>query len=453
MQSLSTSTLAELSAAVARREVSPVEIVRACLDRVARLDGRLHSFLDVHADEAMADARQAERELSSGPGRGPMHGLPDGLKDLIDVAGKATTVNSAARRGKIAEMDAAVTRRLRDAGAIIIGKQALGEFMLGGTQFDLPWPPPRNPWNLEKDPSNSSSGSAVAVAAGLCPAAIGSDTGGSIRGPAAWCGIAGLKPTYGLVARTGSVDYAPSLDHLGPMAWTVEDCAILLDAIAANGAGRYAEALGEPVAGMRVGALRCYYEADPQVDEAVLEAMETTFEALRALDVEIVDVALTPAAVFNRAASTISMAEGFREHGDEFDRHEGAIGAVAMRRMRACRDVGPEEYGRALEEKIRLTREVDAVLENVDLILLPTARRPAQELGYDALRGDAFLNRPFSLTGHPALALCNGFTDDGLPLSLQIVGRHNDDATVLRLGHAVERALGLRARRPAIALQ
>ena len=235
MDSLATATLAELAGAVSARALSPVEIVQGCLDRIARLDGRLHAFLEVFADEALAEARAAEREIMAGNLRGPMHGLPVGLKDMIDVAGRATTANSPSRRDHVAARDAAVMRNLRAAGAVVLGKQALAEFMMAGTQLDLPWAAPVNPWNPALDPSNSSSGSAVAVAAGLCPAAIGSDTGGSIRGPAAWCGIAGLKPTYGLVSRDGSLDYAPSLDHLGPMAWTVEDCAILLDAIVAAG--------------------------------------------------------------------------------------------------------------------------------------------------------------------------------------------------------------------------
>ncbi len=449
MDSLATATLAELAGAVSARALSPVEIVQGCLDRIARLDGRLHAFLEVFADEALAEARAAEREIMAGNLRGPMHGLPVGLKDMIDVAGRATTANSPSRRDHVAARDAAVVRNLRAAGAVVLGKQALAEFMMAGTQLDLPWAAPVNPWNPALDPSNSSSGSAVAVAAGLCPAAIGSDTGGSIRGPAAWCGIAGLKPTYGLVSRDGSLDYAPSLDHLGPMAWTVEDCAILLDAMVA--AGTFRQALAGPIAGLRVGVPRAFFEGGQGVEPEMLAAFGHALSALADLGLDIREVALSPHAAYASAAAAISMAEGYALHGEAIERAPDLVGATALARMRACRGIPAEQVERARLRQADLTAELDGVLATVDLLALPAARRPAQPLGYDALKGDAFLNRAFNLTGHPTLAMCDGFDAAGLPLSLQLVGRRGGDAAVLRVGAALERVLGLRGRRPAIA--
>lgn len=449
MDSLATATLAELADAVAARALSPVEIAHGCLDRIARLDGSLHSFLEVFADGALADARAAEHEIMAGNLRGPMHGLPVGLKDMIDVAGRATTANSLSRRDHVAARDAAVVRNLRAAGAVVLGKQALAEFMMAGTQPDLPWPAPVNPWNPALDPSNSSSGSAVAVAAGLCPAAIGSDTGGSIRGPAAWCGIAGLKPTFGLVSRDGTLDYAPSLDHLGPMAWTVEDCAILLDAMV--GAGTFRQALAGPVAGLHVGIPRAFFEAGQGVELDMLAAFERALSALADLGLDISEVALSPHAAYASAAAVISMAEGYALHGEDMERAPDLVGAIALARMRACRGISADQVERARQRQAELTTELDGVFSTVDLLALPTARRPAQPLGYDALKGDAFLNRAFNLTGHPALAMCDGFDIAGLPLSLQLVGRRGEDATALRVGAALEHVLGLRGRRPAIA--
>jgi aspartyl-tRNA(Asn)/glutamyl-tRNA(Gln) amidotransferase subunit A len=449
MDSLATATLAELAGAVSARALSPVEIVQGCLDRIARLDGRLHAFLEVFADDALAEARAAEREIMAGHVRGPMHGLPVGLKDMIDVAGRATTANSPSRRDHVAARDAAVVRNLRAAGAVVLGKQALAEFMMAGTQLDLPWAAPVNPWNPALDPSNSSSGSAVAVAAGLCPAAVGSDTGGSIRGPAAWCGIAGLKPTYGLVSRDGSLDYAPSLDHLGPMAWTVEDCAILLDAMLA--AGTFRQALAGPVVGLRVGVPRAFFEDGQGIEPDMLAAFGHALSALADLGLDIAEVALSPLDAYASAAAVISMAEGYALHGEAIERAPDLVGATALARMRACRGISPEQVERARLRQADLTAELDGVLETVDLLALPAARRPAQPLGYDALKGDAFLNRAFNLTGHPALAMCDGFDTTGLPLSLQLVGRRGEDAAVLRVGAALERVLGLRGRRPAIA--
>ena len=227
-------TIAEAAALIAAKRLSPVELTRAYLDRIERLNGTLHAYVRVLHDEALAAARAAEAEIAAGHYRGPLHGIPIGLKDIYDTAGVPTEGGSKLCLGRIPASDATTTALLKEAGAIILGKLTTWEFAIGGTAFDTPFPPARNPWNIEHDPAGSSSGSGAAVAAGLCAVAMGSDTGGSIRWPAAWCGLAGLKPTYGRVSRAGIMPLSFSLDHAGPLTWTVEDAAIVLQAIAGH---------------------------------------------------------------------------------------------------------------------------------------------------------------------------------------------------------------------------
>src|SRR5712664_4255833 len=227
-------TIAEAARLIERKELSPVELVESRLDRIARLDGGLNSFIRVLAEEARADARAAEVEIAAGKYRGPLHGIPIGLKDIYETAGVATTGHSKVMQDHVPKKDAFSVQRLREAGAIVMGKLATHEFALGGPSFDLPWPPARNPWDTARFTGGSSSGTGASVAAGLVLGGTGSDTGGSIRGPAAFCGLAGIKPTYGLISRMGILPLAFSLDHAGPMAWTAEDCAILLQAMAGH---------------------------------------------------------------------------------------------------------------------------------------------------------------------------------------------------------------------------
>jgi len=227
-------TIAEAARLIERKELSPVELVESRLDRIARLDGRLNSFIRVLAEEARADARAAEAEIAADRYRGSLHGIPIGLKDIYETAGVATTGHSKVMQDHVPRADAFSVARLRDAGAIVMGKLATHEFAFGGPSFDLPWPPARNPWDTSRFTGGSSSGTGAAVAAGLVLGGTGSDTGGSIRGPAAYCGLAGIKPTYGLVSRMGILPLAFSLDHAGPLAWNAEDCAILLQAMAGH---------------------------------------------------------------------------------------------------------------------------------------------------------------------------------------------------------------------------
>jgi len=269
-------TIAEAARLIEKRELSPVELVDSRLDRIARLDGRLHSFIRVLADAARHEARASEAEIAAGTYRGPLHGIPIGLKDIYETAGVVTTGHSKVMQDHVPQKDAFSVQRLRNAGAIVLGKLATHEFAFGGPSFDLPWPPARNPWDLSRFTGGSSSGTGAAVAAGLVLAGTGSDTGGSIRGPAAFCGLAGIKPTYGLISRMGILPLAFSLDHAGPLAWTAEDCPIMLQAMAGHDAADpasanrpvrdYRAALQRDVNGLRLGLVRHFYERDNEAN-------------------------------------------------------------------------------------------------------------------------------------------------------------------------------------------
>src|SRR5438552_843439 len=276
-------TIAEAARLIERRELSPVELVDSRLDRIAKLDGKLNSFIRVLSEEARADARAAEAEIAAGKYRGPLHGIPIGLKDIYETAGVATTGHSKVMQDHVPQKDASSVQRLREAGAIVVGKLATHEFALGGPSFDLPWPPARNPWDLSRFTGGSSSGTGAAVAAGLVLGGTGSDTGGSIRGPAAYCGLAGIKPTYGLISRAGILPLGFSLDHAGPMAWTAEDCTILLQAMPGHDPADpasadhpipdYRTALAGNIKGLRIGLIRHFYESDNPANEATRQAI------------------------------------------------------------------------------------------------------------------------------------------------------------------------------------
>src|SRR5438094_7771011 len=299
-------TIAEAARLIEKRELSPVELVDSRLDRIARLDGRLNSFIRVLADSARTDARAAETEIKAGKYRGPVHGIPIGLKDIYETAGVATTGQSKVMQDHVPKEDAFSVKRLRAAGAVVMGKLATHEFALGGPSFNLPWPPARNPWDTTRFTGGSSSGTGASVAAGLVLGGTGSDTGGSIRGPSAFCGLAGIKPTYGLISRMGILPLAFSLDHAGPMAWNAEDCAILLQAMAGHdpsdpaSASRlvpdYRAALQGPVRGLRIGLIRHFYERDNEVNPATQAAIAAAAQTLESLGCTVREVTLSPLA-------------------------------------------------------------------------------------------------------------------------------------------------------------
>ncbi len=456
-------TIAEASARIEARTLSPVELTDAYLARVKRLDGTLNSHLLVLEEQAREDAKQAEAEIAAGRWKGPLHGIPIGLKDIYNTAGIRTTGHSALLRDNLPPEDAFTVTLLREAGAVITGKLATWEFAIGGSSFDLPWPPARNPWDVSLDPSGSSSGSAAAVAAGLCMGAMGSDTGGSIRGPAAWCGIAGHKPTYGYVSRRGILPLSFSFDHAGPMCWTSEDCALMMQVLARHDpmdpgsasvpAVNFTAGFGRGLKGLRVGVVRHFFEQDLLTDPETIAALETSVAVLRDMGAIVGDVTMSPFGTYADCGSLISRTEAYAIHQHWLRTSPELYGAFGRHRLMAGAFVLAADYINAQRERSRLVAEIAETMTSVDVVIFPTARCPARPIGEDSMASgfQPFFNRAFNVTGGPALSICNGFSQTGLPLALQIGGRPFEDALVLKVGDALERALGTRTRRPPMA--
>ena len=454
-------TIAEAAPLIKTRALSPVDLARAYFARIKALDGQLHAYLLPLEDQAMADAKRAEAEIAAGNWKGPLHGIPIGLKDIYNTAGVRTTGHSALFKDHVPAEDAVTVSLLRQAGAVILGKLSTWEFAIGGASFDLPWPPARNPWNIAHDPGGSSSGSGVAVASGLAMAAMGTDTGGSIRGPASWCGIAGLKPTYGYLSRRGILPLSFSLDHAGPMCWTSEDCALMMNVLARHDpldaasasvtAPDFTASLGSGVAGLRIGVPRHFFETDVTTEPEVHAAFEAALTVFRSLGATVTEVTLSPLGLFTDVNSLITAAEGYAIHREFLLNTPELYGERGRLRIMAGAFVTAADYVNAQRERARLVVQVAETMRDVDLLMMPTRHIVAPVLGaYDSSVGPS-LTRPFNMTGYPALSICNGFSACGLPISLQIAGRPFEDHTVLKAGDAFEKATSYRSVRPSFA--
>jgi aspartyl-tRNA(Asn)/glutamyl-tRNA(Gln) amidotransferase subunit A len=454
-------TIAEAARLIERKELSPVELTTALLRRAEALDLQLNAYLLLTAERALDQARRAEQEITAGNYRGPMHGIPFALKDIYATAGIRTTGHSRICIDTVPLEDATTVSKLYDAGAVLTGKLATHEFAHGGPSFDLPWPPARNPWNRDHFTGGSSSGSAAAVAAGFVPGALGSDTGGSIRGPAALCGVVGLKPTYGLVSRCGVYANSFSFDHAGPMTWTVEDCAIMLQAIAGHdpkdpaSANRpvpdYRAALNGDIKGLRIGIVRHLHEDDCPVTAEVSAALKEAFGVFRSLGATLGEVRLRPALDYYDVKITIAESELLAVHERALRTRPGDFGEDFLGRVLAAGLIGSRDYIQAQRERRRMLAEMAPVYANYDVLVTATAGGPAPLFG--SWRTIEFWRRaslttPFNVTSGPALGQCIGFSSNGLPLSMQIVGRPFNDATVLRVAGAYEKATPWRERRP-----
>jgi len=452
-------TIADAARDIATKKVSPVELAKACLDRAQRLNPTLHAFIRFTEEIALDQAKAAEARQMAGTLKGALDGIPIGHKDIYETAGVTTTAHSRVLIDHVPAEDSAVVRMWREAGVVMLGKLATHEFAWGGPSFDLPWPPARNPWDLSRDPSGSSSGSGAGVAAGLFPGAMGTDTGGSIRGPAAWCGIAGLKPTYGYVSRRGVLPLAFSLDHAGPMCWTSEDCALMMQVLAQHdpadpGSAKvapcdFSAGIGRGVRGLRVGVVRHFFEVDVPCEPEVLAATETSIAALARLGAVVRDVTLAPYADYG-VMTLISRAEAYAIHEKTLVANPELYGSLGRQRLMAGAFVRAADYVNAQRHRARLVAELAATLREVDVLVMPTSRQVAAPIDQDSFApgSQPFFTRPFNLTGSPALSICNGFSSAGLPTSLQIVGRPFEDALVLQVGDALERELATRDRRP-----
>ena len=456
-EDLASLTLAAASERIRDGSISPVDLARACLDRIERLNPKLNAFIRVTAEEALADARRLEAEQKRGRFRGPLHGIPVALKDLIDVRGLPTTAASAVFEDRVAREDAPVVRRLREQGAVLLGKLNMDEFAYNFTSETSHFGPAHNPWDLERTPGGSSGGSAVAVASRMCFGALGSDTGGSIRQPAAFCGIAGLKGSYGLVSTRGAVPLAWSLDHIGPMCRTVRDTALLLQAIAGHdpdlpGSVRakppdYAAALSMDVSRFRLGVARPFFFED--LDAEIADAVETAIRRLEKMTAGVRDVKLPPT-----DDVPVLVAEAYAYHEKRITEKGYLYHPLTLQNILLGRDVSMPEYVRARRRLLELRREAARVLESVDLVLTPTTPRPPILLELDQGKlPDIVLLRnaiPMNLYDLPTISVPCGFTRSGLPTGLQISGPRLQEPRVLALAHAYEQATEWHERTPPV---
>ena len=456
-------TAAELSRAYRDGALTPEIVVTALLDRIARYDGDINAFVSVDAEAALAQARQAGQDIAAGNWRGPLHGIPVALKDLIDMAGQVTSCHSRLMLDRVAECDATVVKRLRDAGAITLGKLALHEFAIGGPSDDAAYPPARNPWDTEHQTGGSSSGSGAAVAAGFVPLALGTDTGGSIRNPAGHCGVLGLKPTYGAVSRHGVFPLCFTLDHVGPMARSVEDLSIAMNVIgghdpadpgsAQQAAGDYTAELSAGLRGLRFGVVRHFHEHDMQGSPEVVAAIDDAVNVLREQGASVTDVNLPPLARFTTAQRVIFHAESWAVHANWLRERPADYSYIARRKLIVGAFLGAGDYVQAQRWRLQLIEAVDQVLRDVDILIVANSLEPASAID-DTVEFVRTYGRharsPFNLTGHPALAVMCGLSSNGLPLSVQFVGRCHEDATVLRAGAGFESASAWREQHPAI---
>jgi aspartyl-tRNA(Asn)/glutamyl-tRNA(Gln) amidotransferase subunit A len=453
---------AGIGAAYAARRLSPVELVRALLDQASTHDGQLNAFIHLDADAVMRDAQTAERELMSGKRRSPLHGVPIAIKDIVDVAGDVTTCHSRVMLDSVAAAeDAGVITRLREAGAILFGKTSLHEFAIGGPAFDLPFPPARNPWNRDHHPGGSSSGAGAALAAGMVPLALGTDTGGSIRNPAGACGLVGLKPTYGLVSRRGAFPLSFTLDHLGPLSRTVTDAALSLEAMAGHDArdpssarqvpGIYSDALEQGLRGLRVGYVRHFHERDMQASPEVAASLDAVAALLRQEGAEVRDIELPPLHHFAWPQRVIFHAEAWAVHSQWLCSRPDDYAGISRRKLLAGAFLDAGDYVQAQQSRTVMIEAVNRALREVDVLLtVNSADTPCRiDDADEAVRTySRHARSPFNLTGHPAMALMCGLSDAGLPLSMQLVGRPFDEATLLRAARAYERATPWHAMHP-----
>jgi aspartyl-tRNA(Asn)/glutamyl-tRNA(Gln) amidotransferase subunit A len=470
--SLSFATIEELSALLVKRKVSPVELTEQFLRRIEKYNPQLNAFLTVTADHALAAARRAEKEFirrhGSSGSRSPLLGIPISLKDNIWTRGIRTTAGSKVLRDFVPTEDATVVRKLARAGAILLGKTNLHEFAYGITTNNVHYGATHNPWALDRIPGGSSGGSAAGIAAGLSVASIGTDTGGSIRIPAAMCGIVGLKPTFGRVSVFGTVPLAPSFDHVGPLAHSVTDAAILLGLLAgrdpldptssARRVEDFGAALRKPLRKFRLGRAGDYFWK--KLDGEVRGATEAAVRDLEKHGATVREVSLPHLSESPDAATNIALAE--TRYGHEiagyFPVHADEYSDDVRQRVEAGSKVLATEYIAALDLQKRLRAEFDAAFQDVDAIIAPTASITAPPIGAEhvEMNGEQIplraallgMNRPANFTGHPAISVPCGFTRGGLPVGLQLIGRSFDESTLLRIALAYERAHDWRDRHP-----
>ena len=457
-------TIAEAAKLIAAKKLSPVELAKTHLERIGRLDSELNAFLMVTEERALADAKAAEARQMSGSLRGKLDGIPIAHKDIYNTAGIRTTAHSKLLKDNVPTHDARVVAKWAAAGTVMLGKLSTHEFAFGGPAFDLPWPPARNPWNREHFTAGSSSGTGAAVAAGLIMGGTGSDTGGSIRGPAALCGIAGIKPTYGLCSRVGILPLAYSLDHAGPMAWTAEDCALLLQGMAGHDPEDPASAdrplpdftaeLGKGAKGLRIGVVRHFFETDNRASDATRAGIDAALDFFRKEGAEVRDIILSPMVDYFAVGWLLMVSEAFALHGPWLRERFMDYSEMLRDRVALAAMLSGPDIVQATRRRRVLCREMAKAMADLDVIVMASAPAEAPRIDnvpkWSGIEKPSF-TMPCNVTGFPAISVCTGFGEGGLPVSIQLAGKPFTEPTLFRAAHAYETAMPWRSKRPAMA--
>ena len=466
-EDLSSLSIIELSDEIKRRELSPVELVECSLRKIDESNRALNAYVTVSADQARQAAKIAENEIRNGKYRGPLHGVPIGIKDIIDTAGIRTTYGSAIFKDNVPLNDARIVSRLKDAGAIVLGKTNTHEFALGVTTNNLHYGPTRNPWDLDRIPGGSSGGSAAAVASCMCYAAAGTDTGGSIRIPAAFCGLVGLKPTYGLVSTKGVFPLAIGFDHVGPITRSVADAALVLQAMAGFDMDD-PRSLNVPVPNLSltrnnsITEIKIAISSDlvpEDMDQQTMSAYEDAMSKAKDLGAKVVEKRIKTAHLIDRISTTLILAEAAAQHSELLEKHSDKYGANVIDRFRAGQEITAAQYIKALRENEEIRREIETIFADSSLLLTPSVQILPPRIGEDKtlVRGKELdviaccvrFTRLADITGMPALVLQYGYSSEGLPLSIQLMAPKLKEAQLLQFAYALEQATPeLRNRRP-----
>lgn len=455
-------TLAAARDALAARQITSLELTESYLQRIAQFDSRLNAFITVTAESAREQAQRADEERARGVRRGSLHGIPIALKDLYDVRGVPTTAGSKILRDNIAAQDAEVVTRLRAAGAVLLGKNNMHEFAYGVTNENPHHGDAHNPWNPERITGGSSGGGAAAVAAGFCLGTLGTDTGGSIRIPAALCGISGLKPTFGRVSLRGVIPLSWSNDHAGPLAQTAQDCAMMLEIIAGYDprdpgsvnapVTGYHAALNDSLRGMRFAAPHEYF--DENVSEEIMRAVREAERVFQDLGADCVNKSLSCAQEMFQTNRVTLRVDAMTYHREWLQARPGDYSADVLSRLKSAEHITAEDYAFARRRQVELRRELELFFDDIDFFITPTTRVAAPLIGSNAVELAQHLTAftaPFDVTGLPAISIPCGSTSDNLPIGLQIVGRPWDEACVLQVAHQFQLATGWHLQRPPLA--
>ncbi|MBS0222470.1 MAG: amidase [Proteobacteria bacterium] len=449
--------LTEAARKIRAKKILPSALLEQCVSRIEALDGMLNAFVTPLIEAARTEARTADREILAGRWRGPLHGIPVGIKDVIDVEGVATMAQSRQLEGYVPTKSAVVVRKLVEAGAIIVGKLTTHEFAFGTPTWGPPGPPARNPWNPDRFAGGSSSGAAVATATGMVLGAVGTDTAGSVRSPAALCGVAGLKPSQSRVDRRGVFPLSPSLDAVGAFGWTVEDCASVYRAMSSSAGSRRSSsepfpALDTDLRGIRIGVIRHFFSKDAPISSDGITAIDEAIEVFRSRGCRIRNVALPPLEEWNAVGMILLLSEAFAFHEPWLRERIHLYGESLRDALLLGGLIDAADYVQANSKRLRLAEALDIVFKDNDILI--SAIQSGEAAPLESVEKWGFIEKPsygipFNVSDHPALSVCCGFGRQGLPLALQLVGRRNDEALLLRAGHAYECAAGWQEHRPA----